>query len=156
MGAISPQVQDWLNSVKERFDELKTGDEEKGAVKLIENVPSYAVPFSEEIGSDYLLGKNDLRSWGINMVNTLNYVPTQYTIRDFFMNISHKSIEFMKLTLPAYIELENTIRKHMGYDDASLVTVANIGLPEMQPFYILAIMASVDRSRIQIPIVFSE
>jgi len=151
VGTLSPQVQDWLTSVKERFDELKKSDEEK----LIEHIPSYAVPFSEEIGSDYSLGKNDLRNWGSNMVNTLHYTPTQYTMREFYMNISHKPVEFMKLTLPAYIELENAIRKHMGYDDASLVTVNNIGLPEMQPFYILAIMASVDRSRLQVPIVAS-
>jgi hypothetical protein len=158
VGPISSLAQDWLNKIRNRFDELTRADEKdkESTERLMDSIPNYSVPFSEEPGLDYSIGKNDLRTWGVNIANTLNYNPERYTIRDFYMNISHKPVEFTKLTLPAYIELENTIRKNIGADASNSVTTANIGLPEMQPFYILAIMASVDKNRIQAPIVFSE
>jgi hypothetical protein len=160
VGAFSSLANSWAMSVKQKFEEMKRDDmqdEAEGAAseKRLDNIANYAIPFSDEPNLEYSVGKNDLRNWGASMMQTLHYSGQRYTMREFFMNISRQSIEFSRITLPSYLELENAIRKTVD-PSLPLVSEATIGQPELQPFYILAVMASANRSIAPVPIVFSD
>ena len=155
MGPFSSLANSWVLSVKQKFEEMKRDDMQDEAEERMENIPNYAVPFPYEPNLEYSVGKNDLRNWGASMMQTLNYSGQRYTMRDFFMNISRQPVEFTKITLPSYVELENAIRRTV--DPAlPLVSETNIGQPELQPFYIMAVMASANRNTAPTPIVFSD
>jgi hypothetical protein len=145
-GEMSPLAQRWIGEVRNMFLDLKRGIVEDGnstEQKPIDTIQNYANPFSYEEGLEYSIGKNDLRSWGTNMSQLFQYTPSSpYSRQDFVQNISilFRNNEYRTLALPAYIDLENAIRKEGGETPISIDTIAK---PDLQPLYILAIMASV-------------
>jgi hypothetical protein len=143
-GAISQSTRSWLYQVKEKFAELKRNDTTQEDIRL------YNVPFQDTIGGAYTIGKHDVRDLGVNMLHVLKYDDSQpYTVQTLFGVIrnSLQSKEFKDITLPAYIDLEKSIRAELGVEQ-----ITDFSNAQTQQFYILAIMASADKFRNQIPI----
>ena len=139
----------WLNSLKDTITKIKNDPNITPADKTI--LQNYALEFDSN--QKYLIGKNDLRDWGANMAYTLGYTPgTPYTIQHFHNQLNKRTPEVMKLSIPAYIELENAIRTQFGEPSVSM---SNIGSSSLWPLYILAIMASSPPTKTLTPILFS-
>ena len=144
-GAISQSTRSWLYQVRDKFAELKQRNDTSQ-----EDIRLYNVPFQDTIGGAYTIGKHDIQDLGVNMLHALKYDDSQpYTVQKLFGVIrnSLQSKEFKDITLPAYIDLEKTIRAELGVDQ-----ITDFSSAQTQQFYILAIMASADKNRSQIPI----
>jgi hypothetical protein len=143
-GAISQSTRSWLYQVKDKFAELKQRNDTQEDIRL------YNVPLQDTIGGAYTIGKHDIRDLGVNMLHALKYDDSQpYTVQKLFgvLRSALQSKEFKDITLPAYIDLEKSIRAELGVEQ-----ITDFSSAQTQQFYILAIMASADKNRNQIPI----